>query len=162
MRDLIRISYHLHQTLATRHRDMRRESREDRSSRRTLKAPRGSVVQMNPHEKDTKRIQDPKFVEAEPQIKEWQTSRVHAGELTPKGACREAPTFLRWLWINKPVNTSRVAYLCQACLTGHKDASTPTHGNSHGLLLPAMRATHVTLPSICNAQDHESSPCFPT
>lgn len=130
-----------------------------------LQTPWGTVIQMNSCEKDTERTQEPKFEEAEPQTKEWQTSRVHAGELTLSGACREAPTFLRRLWINKAgerVNTSRVTYLCQACLTCQKDVSTPTHGNSRGLLLPAMRAAHVTPPSTCNTQDHESSLCIPT
>lgn len=53
-----------------------------------LQTPRGTVVQMNSREKGTERTQDPKFEEAEPQIKEWQTSRAHAGELTRSGACR--------------------------------------------------------------------------
>lgn len=64
--------------------------------------------------------------------------------------------------VTAQVTQHQVAYLCQTCLTCQKDVSTPSHGNSHGLLLPAMKAAHVTPPSTYNAQDHESSLCIPT
>jgi len=99
---------------------MRRGPREDRLSGCIFKTPWGTVIWMNSHVKDTERTQDPKFEEAEAQIQAWQPSRVHAGDLTLSGACRDAPAFLRWLWINKTgerVNMSRAVYLGQACLT---------------------------------------------